>query len=182
MRAWLYPSLIVALAAPGIAGAQQLGGQSLHPPDSAHVTLFPHSLVAPAPNTSRFQLLARQIDSASAVGEEIQSETAARQEAAQTSARLLLLTEVAHGFDRRPSFGRDWMSAVTAAGLTQLDRVSLFAPPDESSPTIWQTLRTDGQFAGLATLTGGASWLLSNLTRYTPRFGTLRPHVVTHTH
>jgi hypothetical protein len=180
MRAWLRPSLIVALAAPGVAAAQQAGGQSLHPVDTAHVTLFPRTL-GPEPDPSRFQLLVRQIDSASAIGEQIQTRTAARQDAAQTSERLLLLTQAVHGFERGPSFGRDWMSAVTAAGITQLGRVSLFAPPGESSPTIWQTLRSDGQFAGLATLTGGASWLLSNLSLYTPRFGVLHPHL-THTH
>ena len=58
----------------------------------------------------------------------------------------------------------DWINFVTLAGFTGLARNSFLAP-DESDDTVLGSLRTAGQWAGMATAAGGASWLISNLTR-----------------
>jgi hypothetical protein len=134
--------------------AQQVGVGALHAADTVHhVSLFPGSLATtPAPAPSRFQILAHEIDSLSAIGGQLQVAAAARQQSAQAASRFFLLSQATRGFGHHV----DWVSAVTAAGITQLG---------VASPNLWGTLRGDGQMAGLAGLTGGASWLLSNLTQ-----------------
>jgi hypothetical protein len=148
--------VIAALAASPLA-AQQSGG-----------TLPP---IADTVGPNRFHILAREIDSASAIAGRMQIAAAAREQTAQAASRFLLLSQVARGLERRRT---DWVSAVTVAGVMQLQRTSLFSS-GEPSPGIWGTLRGGGQFAGLAAITGGASWLLSNLTPYSPRFGVAHP-------
>jgi hypothetical protein len=146
--------------------ASRLAGQTA---DTARrVELFPRSLVPSAPPAlNRFQVLAREVDSASAVGRQMQMVAADREQSTQQASRMLLVSQAVHGFGRR-TVGADWVSAVTAAGVMQLSRTPLFTP----GQSWW---RNDSQFLGIAGLAGGASWLLSNLTVYSPRFGT--PHI-----
>ncbi len=156
-------ALIVAFAGSKLP-AQQAAAGALHAADTVQrVPLFPRSIAAnAAPAPTRFQVLAHEIDSLSAIGGQMETEAAARQQSAQAAGRFLVLAQATRGFGRHV----DWVSAVTAAGISQL------VP---SGPTnLWGTLRGDGQMAGLAGLTGGASWLLSNLTRYSPLFGFTR--------
>jgi hypothetical protein len=157
-------ALIVAFAGPKLA-AQQAGADALHAADTVQrVPLFPRSIAATAaPTPTRFQVLAHEIDSLSVIGGQMETAAAAHQQSAQAASRFFVLSQATRGFGRHV----DWVSAVTAAGITQLG---------ESGP-LWGGLRGDGQMAGLAGLTGGASWLLSNLTRYSPLFGFSRAHV-----
>jgi hypothetical protein len=156
---YVWVAIIVALTGPRLA-AQEVGTDALHAADTVHrVILFPRSLAAsPTAAPSRFQVLAHEIDSLSAIGGQMETAAEAREQSAQAASRFFVLAQATRGFGRRV----DWVSAVTAAGITQLGL---------AEPNVWGTLRGDGQIAGLAGLTGGASWLLSNLTRYTPRFG-----------
>lgn len=159
-------ALIVAFAAPKLP-AQQAGAGALHAADTVQrVPLFPRSIASSASAApSRFQVFAHEIDSLSAVGGQMETAAAKRQQSAQAASRFFVLAQATRGLARHV----DWVSAVTAAGIAQL------AP---SGPTdLWGTLRGDGQMAGLAGLTGGASWLLSNLTRYSPLFGFTRARV-----
>lgn len=117
--------MMFLLAAPGL-GAQ---------------TLIPKTVQTPAP--SRFEILARSIDSASKVAESMQIAAAQRQRTAQEASRILFLSTMASNLGRRPN----WTGAVTAIGMSQL----------------FGSLKGDGQMAGFAGLTGGASWLLSTL-------------------
>jgi hypothetical protein len=161
-------ALIVAFAGSKLA-AQQAGADALHVADTVkRVPLFPRSIAAtPAPTPTRFQVFAHEIDSLSAIGGQMETAAEAHQQSAQAATRFFLLSQATRGFGRRV----DWVSAVTAAGITQLGGLS--------EPNLWGTLRGDGQMAGLAGLTGGASWLLSNLTRYSPRFGLSHTHATT---
>ena len=119
--------VLVLIAAPSLAAAQ---------------TLIPKSYSAPAP--TRFEMIARSVDSASKVAESMQIMAAERQRTAQETSRLLFLSTMVSGFGHRPN----WMNAATAIGVSQL----------------WGSLKGDGgQMAGFAGLTGGASWLLSTL-------------------
>jgi hypothetical protein len=187
LRLSVLATLLAPIVAPGLQAQQRGEGALLHPVDTTgRVTLFPRSIgsgVTAAPAApSRFEILAHQIDSASAIGGRMQSAAAERAEAARMSGRFLLLSQVARGLERhtgptRAGLGMDWVSAVTAVGVSQLGRTALFAPT-ESSPSIWRTLRNDGQFAGLATITGGASWLLSSLALHSTRFGVPHAHIM----
>ncbi len=104
-------------------------------------TLFPTTVPAPAP--SRFEILARSIDSASKVAESQQMATADRQRSAEQTSQILFLSTMVSGFGRHPN----WMNAATAIGVSQL----------------FGSIRGNGQTAAFAGLTGGASWLLSTL-------------------
>lgn len=165
-------ALIVAFAGAKLH-AQQPGADALHAADTVRrVPLFPRSLAggidpaAPAP--TRFQIFSHEIDSLSTIGGQMETAASARQGSAQEASRFFLIAQTARGFGRRV----DWVSAVTAAGITEL------AP--SSGQGLWgNMLRGDGQMAGLAGLTGGASWLLSNLERYSPLFGFSRVHAQT---
>ena len=127
--------LVYVIAIPALA-AQSLAAQ----------TLIPRTYSAPAP--SRFEVVARSIDSASKVGESVQIAAAERERMAQGTSRLLFLSTMASGFGHRPN----WMNAATAIGVSQL----------------WGSFKGDGQMAGFAALTGGASWLLSTLVPHAP--------------
>ncbi len=176
-------TLIALIAAPGLA-AQQSSFDALHTSGAGHVPLFPRAIGVAAPaapaEPNRSEMLAREIDSIGEIGGRMQSAAAAREETARSTSRFLLLSQLARGLERRPdgtrAMGMDWISAVTAAGVTQLARTSLFAP-DLSGPGFWSSLRSGGQFAGLAAITGGASWLLSSLA-LRPPLGVLHPHIV----
>lgn len=54
---------------------------------------------------------------------------------------------------------------VTLAGVAGVGRGALFFS-DGPEQTVWESLRNAGQWAGLATAAGGASWLLSTLGRH----------------
>jgi hypothetical protein len=101
-----------------------------------------------APAASRFEIFARSVDSASKIGASMQMAAADRAQRAQETSRLLFLSTMVNGFGRRPSL----FSAVSAVGMGQL----------------FGSLKGNGQFAEFAGLTGGASWLLSNLVPHTP--------------
>jgi len=115
-------------------------------PSLSAQTLIPTTITAPAP--SRFEVLARSIDSASKVASSMQMVAADRERRSQETGRLLFVSAMASGFGRRPN----WMSAATAIGMSQL----------------LGSLKGDGQMAGFAGLTGGASWLLANLIPHAP--------------
>lgn len=147
--------------------------------DSANVTaLFPLSVPDIVPRTSepdRYSVLAHQIDSISAFASRLAGPALLRDEIAQTTSRLVLFSQLEHSFgvDRSPAtfanahspYGSmDWINFVTLAGFTGIARNSFLAP-GESDETALGSLRTAGQWAGLATAAGGASWLISNLTR-----------------
>jgi len=97
----------------------------------------------PAPAATRFEIFARSVDSASKVAASMQMAAADREQRARETSRLLFLSTMVSGFGRRPNL----LSAVSAVGVSQL----------------FGSLKGDGQMAGFAGLTGGASWLLSNL-------------------
>jgi hypothetical protein len=138
-------ALVAALCAASGAAAQSLSGalSSSHP-------FIPRTLDTSIAAPSRFQIIARQIDSASAVGERMQTEAAAREQSARMAGRALFLASMMQGLEHRRL---DWVSAVTLAGVSQLG-----------------AFRGNGQFAGLGALAGGASWLLSNLRMYPRHF------------
>lgn len=92
---------------------------------------------------SRFEILARSIDSASKIAASQQMAAAERQASARETSRMLFLSTMISGFERRPN----WTNAVTAVGVSQL----------------FGSLGGNRQMAEFAGLTGGASWLLSNL-------------------
>jgi hypothetical protein len=115
-------------------------------PSLSAQTLIPTTIQAPAP--TRFEVLARSIDSASKVAASMQMVATDRERRTQETSRLLFLSTVASGFGRHPN----WMSAATAIGMSQL----------------FGSLKGDGQMAGFAGLTGGASWLLSALVPHAP--------------
>jgi hypothetical protein len=171
------------LAVAPVLGAQQRV-DNLHPApaisDPASATaLFPLSVadVAPvAPEPDRYRVLARQIDSISAFASRLTEPAVLRDEIAQTTSRLVLVSQLEHRFGMEGSpatfasahspYGSvDWINFVTLAGFTGLVRNSFLAP-DESDDTVLGSIRTAGQWAGMATAAGGASWLISNLTRH----------------
>jgi hypothetical protein len=92
---------------------------------------------------SRFEILARSIDSASKIAASQQMAAAERQRTAQETNRILFLSTMVTGFGHRAN----WMNAATAIGMSQL----------------FGSIRGSGEMAGFAGLTGGASWLLSTL-------------------
>jgi hypothetical protein len=110
------------------------------------IVLFAAPLAAqrmPAPAASRFEVFARSVDSASKVAESNQMAQADRERVSRESSRILFLSTMMSGWQRRPSL----VSALSAVGASQL----------------FGSLHGDGQMAGFAGLTGGASWLLANL-------------------
>ena len=115
-------------------------------PSLSAQTLIPLTPKAPAP--SRFEMIARSVDSAGKVAESMQIAASERQRTAQETSRILFLSTMVSGFGRRPN----WMNAATAIGVSQL----------------FGSLKGDGQMAGFAGLTGGASWLLSTLVPRAP--------------
>jgi hypothetical protein len=170
------------LAVAPVLGAQQRmdnlrPATAIADPSSA-TALFPLSVadVAPvAPEPDRYRILAHRIDSISAFASRLTGPAVLRDEIAQTTSRLLLFSQLGHRFGmegspatfanaRSPYGSVDWMNFVTLAGFTGLARNSLLAP-DESDETVLGSLRTAGQWAGMAGAAGGASWLISNLTR-----------------
>ena len=102
----------------------------------------------PAPAASRFEIFARSVDSASKIGASMQMAAADRAQRAQDASRMLFLSTMVSGFGRRPNL----FGAASAIGMSQL----------------FGSFRGNGQFAEFAGLTGGASWLLSNLMPHTP--------------
>jgi hypothetical protein len=102
----------------------------------------------PVPAASRFEVFARSVDSASKIGASMQMAAADRAQRAQETNRALFLSTMVSGFGRRPNV----LSAVSAIGMGQL----------------FGSLKGNGQFAEFAGLTGGASWLLSNLVPHAP--------------
>ena len=56
----------------------------------------------------------------------------------------------------------DWVNVVTLAGVAGLGRSTLLSS-NQSEQTVWESLRNAGQWAGMATVAGGASWLLAKL-------------------
>jgi hypothetical protein len=115
-------------------------------PSLSAQTLIPTTVQAPTP--SRFEVLARSIDSASKVAASMQVVAADRERRSQETSRLLFISGLASGFGRSPN----WMNAATAIGVSQL----------------LGSLKGGGQVAGFAGLTGGASWLLSTLVPHGP--------------
>src|SRR5581483_2785470 len=97
---------------------------------------------------SRFEILARSIDSTSKIAASQQMVAAEHQRNAQEASRMLFLSTMVSGFGRRPN----WMNAATAIGVSQL----------------FGSIRGNGQTAAFAGLTGGASWLLSTLVPHGP--------------
>jgi hypothetical protein len=165
-----------------VLGAQQRV-DNLRPavaiPDSANATaLFPLSVpdIAPLPSEpDRYRILAHQIDSISDYASRLAGPAVLRDQIAQTTSRLVLFSQLEHRFGmggspttfanaHSPYGSMDWINFVTVAGFTGLARNSFLAP-DESDQTVLGSLRTAGQWAGIATAAGGASWLISNLTR-----------------
>jgi hypothetical protein len=151
--------------------------------DSASATanataLFPLSVPDVAPVSSepdRYRILAHRIDSISAFASRLAGPAVLRGEIAQTASRLVLFSQLGHGFGvggspatfasaHSPYGSMDWINFVTLAGVTGLARNSFLAP-DESDETVLGSLRGAGQWAGMAAAAGGASWLISNLTR-----------------
>jgi hypothetical protein len=171
----------ILAVAPVLSAQQRV--DNLHrgtaPADSASATaLFPLSVadVAPvAPEPDRYRILAHRIDSISAFASRLAGPAALRDEVAQATSRLVLFSQLEHRIGmggspatfanaHSPYGSADWINFVTLAGVTGLARNSLFAP-DESDETVLGSLRTAGQWAGIATAAGGASWLISSLTR-----------------
>jgi hypothetical protein len=151
--------------------------------------LFPLSVAdIPAGSTAadRYRILAHRIDSVSTLGSRLTVPSMLHDEIAQTTSRLVFFSQLEHnfGFGGTPAtfagphsaYGSmDWLSFVTLAGFSGLARNSLLAP-DESDQTVLGSLRTAGQWAGMATAAGGASWLISNLTRHSMCLGRLSCH------
>jgi hypothetical protein len=170
------------LAVAPVLGAQQrtdnLRGATAIADSASATALFPLSVADVAPLASepdRYQILAHRIDSISAFASRLTGPAVLRDEIAQTTSRLVLFSQLEHrfGMDGSPApFGNahspygsvDWINFVALAGFTGLARNSFLAP-DESDDTVLGSLRTAGQWAGIATAAGGASWLISNLTR-----------------
>lgn len=132
--------------------------------------------VAPFPSEAdRYGVLAHQIDSIGAFASRLTRPALLRDEIAQTTSQLVLFSQLEHrfGIDGSPAtfasahspYGSmDWINFATLAGFTGLARNSFLAP-GESDETVLGSLRAAGQWAGIATAAGGASWLISNLAR-----------------
>ena len=181
LRYWAC-AIATMLAVAPVLGAQQRMDNLHGAPataDSANATaLFPLSVADVAPLASepdRYRILAHQIDSISAFASRLAGPAVLRDEITQTTSRLVLFSQLEHRFGMNGSpatfasahspFGSvDWSNFVTLAGFTGLARNSFLAP-DESDETVLGSLRTAGRWAGMATAAGGASWLISNLTR-----------------
>ncbi len=170
------------LAAAPVLGAQQrtdnLHGATAIADSAGGTALFPLSVADVAPLASepdRYRILAHQIDSISAIASRLTGPAVLRDEITQTTSRLVLFSQLEHRFGvagspapfanaHSPYGSVDWINFVTLAGFTGLARNSFLAP-DESDETVLGSLRTAAQWAGMATAAGGASWLISNLTR-----------------
>jgi hypothetical protein len=155
-------------------------GTALFPLSVAQVTGEP---TAP----DRYRILTHEIDSISTLAGRARTPSTLHDEIATTSGRLMLVSQLAHDFGSsagppvglarpRAIYGTmDWVNFVTLAGVAGLGRSSLFSS-DASDQTVWGSLRNAGQWAGMATAAGGASWLLSNFTRHSACFGRLACH------
>ena len=186
-------AIVATFAVAPLVGAQQRE-DGLHPARAVADTadaraLFPLSAPDVSPGATpdgRYRLLARRIDSASAIGSQLTTPSTLRDEISTTASRLMLFSQLerAVGFGAAPStfanshsaFGSEnWLSVVSLAGFTGLARNSFLAP-DESDETVLGSLRTAGEWAGMATAAGGASWLISSLTRHPMCLGRLACH------
>lgn len=151
--------------------------------DSTGTTaLFPLSVPDAVPDVEpltsepdRYGILVHQIDSISAFASRLTGPAELRDEVARTASRLVLFSQLEHGFSgvgspatfataRSPYGSMDWINLATLAGFTGLARNSFLAP-NESDETVLGSLRAAGQWAGMTAAAGGASWLISNLTR-----------------
>lgn len=183
-------AIVAAFAVAPLLGAQQREDNLHAAPavaDTASTSaLFPLTVADIQVGTSaadRYRILAHRIDSVSSVASRLTAPSALRDEIAQTTSRLVLFSQLEHDFGfggtpasfanaHSPYGSMDWINFVTLAGFSGLARSSLLAP-DESDQTVLGSLRTAGQWAGMATAAGGASWLISNLTRHSMCLGRL---------
>lgn len=193
LRLSLCATVTMLTAAPGLFAQRRDDALQRARPitDSASGTaLFPLSVaqVTGDPTASdRYQILTHQIDSISTLAGRVHPSSTLHDEIATASSRLLLFSQLAHDFGSsaeppvglarpRAIFGTvDWVNFVTLASVAGLGRGSLFSS-DASDQTVWGSLRSAGQWAGIATAAGGASWLLSNFTRHSVCFGRLACH------
>jgi hypothetical protein len=179
---YLVGAIAAILTAAPVMGAQQRVDnlrREVPVADSTSATaLFPLSVpdVEPlASGADRYGILAHRIDSISAIASQLTGPAMLRDEVARTTSRLVLFSQLEHGFGgagspatfasaRSPYGSMDWINLATLAGFTGLAR-NTFLAPDESDETVLGSLRSAGQWAGMTAAAGGASWLISNLTR-----------------
>lgn len=175
-------AIATMLTAAPVLGAQQRADNlrsAARVADSASATaLFPLTVpqVELLPSErDRYGILAHQIDSISAFASRLAGPTVVRDEIAQATSRLLLFSQMEHRFGaggspatfasaHSPYGSMDWINLATLAGFTGLARHSFLAP-GETDETVLGSLRTAGEWAGMTAAAGGASWLISNLTR-----------------
>jgi hypothetical protein len=172
---------IMLTVAPMVGAQQRVDNLSRPAPigDPASATaMFPLSVaeVAPLPSEpDRYRVLAHRIDSISDYASRLAGPVELRDAIAQTTSRLVFISQIEHRFGlggspstfagaHSPYGSGDWLNFVTLAGFTGLARNS-FLDPGGSDDTVLGSLRTAGQWAGVAAAAGGASWLISNLTR-----------------
>ncbi len=186
-------AIVATFAVAPFVGAQQRE-DDLHPARavadtvsaSAYLPLLVPDVSLAATPSGRYRLLAQRIDSASAIGSQLTTPSTLRDEISATASRLVLFSQLerAIGLGAGPSafanshsaYGpSNWLSVVSLAGFTGLARTSFLAP-DESDDTVLGSLRTAGEWAGMATAAGGASWLISSLTRHPMCLGRLACH------
>jgi hypothetical protein len=186
-------AIVTAIAVAPVLGAQQREDNLHAAPavvDTASTSaLFPLSVAdvpAGASEADRYRILAHRIDSVSTLANQLTAPSMLHDEIAQTTSRLVLFSQIEHEFgfggtqaafaNARSAYGSmDWINFVTLAGFSGLARNSFLAP-DESDQTVLGSLRTAGQWAGMATAAGGASWLISNLTHRSMCLGRLACH------
>jgi hypothetical protein len=186
-------AIVATFAIAPLVGAQQRE-DDLHParavtdtaPASAFFPLSVPDVSLGATPDGRYRLLAQRIDSVSAVGSQLATPSILRDEISTTASRIVLFSQLerAVGFGVAPSafanshsaYGSaNWLSVVSLAGFTGLARNSLLVP-DETDETVLGSLRTAGEWAGMATAAGGASWLISSLARHPMCLGRLACH------
>ena len=147
--------------------------------DSANATaLFPLTVpeVELLPSEpDRYGILAHQIDSISAFASRLTGPADLHDEIVQTTSRLVLFSQLERRFGvggspatfagaHSPYGSMDWINLATLAGFTGVARNSFLAPGG-ADDTVLGSLRTAGEWAGMTAAAGGASWLISNLTR-----------------
>lgn len=181
LRLSLCGAVTVLTVAPRLVAQQRAGVtvSARSAADSADPTaLFPLSVgqVEP-PATDRYQILAHRIDSVSNLAARLQTPAKQQNGIAPTATRLLLFSQLTRNLgqsnDASPGVGKphaayatiNWVDFVALAGVTGLGRNSLRSS-DASDQTVWESLRNAGQWAGLATAAGGASWLLARLSHH----------------
>jgi hypothetical protein len=184
-RFWcsLAVSVSVLAAAPMLVAQQSGGVLHLDRPvadSSSGTALFPLS-IAEAPSDpgapARYQLLAHRIDSISSLAARLQAPTRQFDGIVPTASRVVLFTQLTRNLGQlnaapsslgtgRATYGpMDWVNVVTLAGVAGLGRSTLLSS-NQSEQTVWESLRNAGQWAGMATVAGGASWLLAKLGRH----------------